>query len=83
MSESLGKVDLSVAQPIVSKLIDKALTMLRQHPTNDPRIHRSVITGVLNEYNAAQGQYQAIIDHLETDGGSFQIGVELTHRYLH
>jgi hypothetical protein len=76
-------VSSDVATPIVSRLIDKALNILRENPTNDTYIHRLVVTRVLNEYNDAQGHYRAELDHLETANGMFQLGVELTHRLIH
>ncbi|RYD60182.1 MAG: hypothetical protein EOP83_20015 [Verrucomicrobiaceae bacterium] len=78
------EVTSEVAMPIVSKLIDEAIGILRQNPSADPHVHQLVITRVLGEYNDTQGKYHAEIAHLEVgeDNGQFSLGVALTHRYL-
>jgi hypothetical protein len=79
------EVTPDIAMPIVSKLIDEAIGILRQNPSADPNVHQQVITRVLGQYNDTQGHYHAEIAHLEvgeTDG-QFNLGVALSHRYLH
>jgi hypothetical protein len=79
------EVEQDVAMPIVSRLIDQALGILRRAPSNDPVQHQRVITRVLGEFNDAQAQFVAELAHLETgdEDGQFNVGVALKHRLLH
>lgn len=78
-------VDQNTSIPIVSRLIDRAIGIIRQNASNDPVFHRKVIIQILSEFNDAQPQYVAELAHLESNGdeGLFNVGVELRHRWLH